>query len=316
MSDRTKVFILAGLCLLFAGLFLAVGLTPDNYEYFLSRRIPKVLAMVLAGVAIAQSSLAFQTITNNRILTPSVMGFDALYLLTQVIVVITFGGFSVYVLNDYINFAISVVIMLVFSLALFSFYFRSEKRNLIVLLLLGVILGQLFSNLASFLIMLLDPSDFTAVQMSMFASFNKIKMELVYLCGPLLLLICIALYRMHRVLDVFWLDRDNAVSLGVDVRRVTVIVLALSAVLIAISTALIGPIMFFGLLVTNLAREMLNTYKHSVLLVACSMIAVVSLLGGQWVVENIFSFSTTLSVIINFVGGIYFLSMLLRSKVV
>ncbi|MCK6265856.1 iron chelate uptake ABC transporter permease subunit VctG [Vibrio sp. ZSDE26] len=315
MQDRTKLILLILFCVLFAGLFIGLGLTADNYQYFLSRRVPKVVAMVLAGVAIAQSSLAFQTITNNRILTPSIMGFDSLYMLTQVFVIAMFGGFSVLVLNAYVNFALSVVIMLGFSLLLFSFYFRSERHNLIALLLLGVILGQLFSNISSFLIMLMDPNDFASVQSSMFASFNNIKVELVYPCVPLLSLVCVSLYRMHYQLDVFWLDKDNAISLGVDVRKVTMRVLVLSAVLIAISTALIGPIMFFGILVTNLTRELFHTYKHSVLLVACSLSAVGALLSGQWVVENVFSFSTTLSVVINFIGGIYFLSMLLRNKV-
>ncbi|OXE28158.1 ABC transporter permease, partial [Vibrio parahaemolyticus] len=83
----------------------------DNYQYFLSRRVPKVLAIVLAGVAIAQSSMVFQTITHNRILTPSIMGFDALYVLTQVLIVLLFGGLSTLVLNIYVNFTIAACIM-------------------------------------------------------------------------------------------------------------------------------------------------------------------------------------------------------------
>ena len=92
MRDSKKLILLAGIALLFAFLFIGIGLTTDNYQYFLSRRVPKVLAMVLAGIAIAQSSLVFQTMTHNRILTPSIMGFDALYVLTQVLIVLLFGG--------------------------------------------------------------------------------------------------------------------------------------------------------------------------------------------------------------------------------
>lgn len=112
------------------------------------------------------------------------------------------------------------------------------------------------------------------------------------------------------------MDNDNAVSLGVDVRKTTRNVLMLSAVLISISTALIGPIMFFGILVTNLTREWFKSYQHRVLLIACSAMSVFALLAGQWIVEKVFYFGTTLSVIINFVGGIYFLSLLIRNKVV
>lgn len=316
MQDKYKMLLLMVCAILFAGLFIGIGLNADNYQYFLSRRIPKVLAIIVAGIAIAQSSLAFQTITHNRILTPSIMGFDSLYLLVQVLVVAFFGSFSIIMLNSYLNFALSVSAMLLFSSLLFTFYFRRQRSNIIVLLLLGVILGQLFSNLSSFFIMLMDPNDFAAVQAKMFASFNNVNVNLVYAVSPLLLVVSYLLFRMHRTLDVFWLDNDNAVSLGVDVKRTTRNVMLLSAVLVSISTALVGPVMFFGLLVTNLTREWLRTYQHRVLLLACSAMSVAALLSGQWVVENIFSFGTTLSVIINFIGGIYFLSLLLRNKVV
>lgn len=316
MQDKTKLILLAVIAIVFAGLFIGIGLNADNYQYFLSRRVPKVLAMVIAGIAIGQSALVFQTITHNRILTPSIMGFDSLYMFTQVLVVVIFGGMSAFALNAYLNFSLSVVAMLGFSLLLFSFYFKGERQNLMVLLLLGVILGQLFGSVSSFFIMLLDPNDFASVQANMFASFNNVKVELVYYCAPLLIGISILLFRLHRVLDVFWLDKDNATSLGVDVKRVTLQVLILSAALIAISTALIGPIMFFGLLVTNLAREMFKSFHHNVLLAGVSLLSVASLLSGQWIVENLFGFSTTISVVINFVGGIYFLNMLLRNKIV
>ncbi|MDE1326647.1 iron chelate uptake ABC transporter permease subunit VctG [Vibrio aestuarianus] len=316
MRDNTKLLLLVLLSLIFAGLFIGIGLNLDNYQYFLSRRVPKVLAIVLAGIAIAQSSLAFQTITHNRILTPSIMGFDSLYMFVHVMVVVLFGGLSSYALNPYVNFSLSVAVMLAFSSLLFAFYFRRQQSNLMALLLLGVILGQLFSNISSFFIMLMDPNDFSSVQANMFASFNNVKVELVYWVTPLLLLVCFGLFQMHRLLDVFWLDNDNAVSLGVDVRLVTRNVLMLSAILIAISTALVGPVMFFGLLVTNLTREWFRSYQHKTLLIGCSAISVCALLSGQWVVEKVFQFETTLSVVINFIGGIYFLSLLLRNKVV
>ncbi|MGY5539385.1 iron chelate uptake ABC transporter family permease subunit [Vibrio brasiliensis] len=316
MRDSYKLIAVAFSCILLCAMFISIGLTSDNYQYFLSRRIPKVLAMVAAGIAIGQSALVFQTITHNRILTPSIMGFDSLYMFTQVLVVVIFGGMSSIALNAYINFSLSVLVMMGFSLLLFTFYFKGKSHNLMVLLLLGVILGQLFSSISSFFTMLMDPNDFASVQANMFASFNNIKVELVYYCLPLLTVISIALYRLSRVLDVLWLDRDNATSLGVDVKRVTMQVLVLSAALIAISTALIGPIMFFGLLVTNLARELFSSYQHKILICGVSFLSIALLLGGQWIVENLFDFSTTISVVINFVGGIYFLTMLLRNKIV
>ncbi|RXJ74094.1 ABC transporter permease [Veronia nyctiphanis] len=316
MRDKQKLLILSLVALGLAALFIVIGLNANNYEYFLSRRTPKVLAMVLAGIAVAQASLVFQTITNNRILTPSIMGFDSLYVLTQTSIVMFFGGMSAFAINHYLNFTISIVVMAMFSVFLFGFYFQGKRKNLIVLLLAGLIIGQLFGNISSFFTMVMDPNEFSFLQGKLFASFNNIQMELVYICTPILLVAAFLLFREHTVLDVLWLDRDNAVSLGVDVDRFNRKILIFSALLIAISTALIGPIMFFGLLVTNLTREWFSTYQHKILLFGCSLMSICALLSGQWVVEKILHFDTTLNVVINFVGGVYFLSMLLRNKVV
>ncbi|MDC0612415.1 iron chelate uptake ABC transporter permease subunit VctG [Vibrio sp.] len=316
MNDKSKIILLVVISIVVMALFIGVGLTADNYEYFLSRRVPKVLAIIIAGIALAQSSLAFQTITHNRILTPSVMGFDFLYQFIQIFIVMVFGGLSSFVVNVYWNFTLSSVVMLGFSFLLFTFYFRKGKGNLITLLLLGVVIGQVFNNMANFMVMLMDPNDFASAQANLFASFNNANVSLVYTVTPLLLLVSFVLYRMHRTLDVFWLDHDNATSLGVDVAKVTRNTLLLSAILISISTALVGPILFFGILVTNLTREWFRTYRHSVLLTGCSAMAVCALLSGQWVIEKFLNFETTLSVVINFIGGIYFLTLLVRNKVV
>lgn len=315
-SDKSKIIAMLVLSLVIAALFIGYGLNADNYEYFLSRRIPKVLSMIIAGFSIGLASFCFQTITNNRILTPSIMGFDSLYMLIQVLVATLFGGLSVMMTSPVINFSISLVFMMGFSLLLFLLYFRYSTSNIISLLLLGVIFGQLFQSGSSFLTMLMDPDEFAVVQSKMFASFNNAHVELVYWTVPILILVSYLLLKRHRTLDVYLLDRDNATSLGVDVQRTTRTILLLSSVLIAVSTALIGPIMFFGLLITNLTREWLKTYQHKYLLTACGLMSVATLLTGQWIIEKAFGFETTLSVVINFIGGIYFLFLLLRNKVV
>lgn len=315
MRDSLLIFTTLLAALLVVFLFIGIGLTPDNYQYFLSRRLPKVLAIVIAAVAIAQSSLVFQTITHNRILTPSLLGFDHMYLLIQVLFVFVLGGLANAQLNPTINFAVSVCVMVAVSLILFGLYFRKENPNILTLMLLGIIVGQLISNLSNFFILMLDPTDFAFLQGSMFASFNNINSDLVYVSLAPLLVVIALLFKLSRQLDVFWLDKDNAISLGVNVKKVTQRVLILVSVLISISTVLVGPILFFGLLVANLTRQSLSSYRHKDLMIFSALISIVMLLGGQWVVENVFSFETTISVIINFVGGLYFLYLLVRQKV-
>ncbi|WP_333917880.1 iron chelate uptake ABC transporter family permease subunit [Vibrio crassostreae] len=315
MRDSVKIAILAIASLGMAAVFVGQGLTWDNYEFFLSLRLPKLLSIVLAAVAISASSLVFQTITNNRILTPSILGFDSLYMLVQTVLLFVFGGTSFWVIDAIANFSLSVTVMIVFSFALFHFYFKSKRNNVFTLLLIGIVCGSVFSSLANFLVMLIDPNEFAVLQNVMFASFNNVKGELVYLSLIPLGLSLLGLWLLAPKLDVLWLGVDNATSLGVNTKRLTQITLVIVSVMVAVSTALVGPVLFFGLITVSLARQIFKSYQHRVLIIASSLLAVVLLVSGQWFIEKVMAFETTVSVIINLVGGLYFMFLLLRTRI-
>ncbi|OMO28639.1 iron chelate uptake ABC transporter family permease subunit [Vibrio lentus] len=315
MRDSVKIAILAIASLGMAAVFVGQGLTWDNYEFFLSLRLPKLLSIVLAAVAISASSLVFQTITNNRILTPSILGFDSLYMLVQTVLLFVFGGTSFWVIDAIANFSLSVTVMILFSFALFHFYFKSKRNNVFTLLLIGIVCGSVFSSLANFLAMLIDPNEFAALQNVMFASFNNVKGELVYLSLIPLGLSLLGLWLLAPKLDVLWLGVDNATSLGVNTKRLTQITLVIVSVMVAVSTALVGPVLFFGLITVSLARQIFKSYQHRVLIIASSLLAVVLLVSGQWFIEKVMAFETTVSVIINLVGGLYFMFLLLRTRI-
>lgn len=313
MRNSTKIIILTALALVFCALYLFQGLN-GSYDYALPRRAIKVLAMVMTGVAIAYSTVIFQTITHNRILTPSIMGFDSLYILLQTVVIFTLGSSHLVIVNQHVNFILSVSAMVVFALLLYQFLFKSGKRPIYFLLLVGIIVGTFFGSISTFLQVLIDPNEFLNVQDKMFASFNNISSELVWWALGIIIITVFIGWRYIHDLDVLSLGRDTAVNLGVDYDKVVKVILILSSVLIAVSTALVGPITFFGLIVANLSYQFFTTYKHSILIVGASVMSVIALVGGQWVVERVFTFSTTLSVIINFVGGIYFIYLLLKES--
>ncbi|KXZ12632.1 iron ABC transporter permease [Bacillus nakamurai] len=312
MSHNKKITLLAALAMLCIGLFLFYGL--GNWEYSLPRRCSKVLAMMLTGGAIAFSTVIFQTITNNRILTPGILGLDSLYMLIQTVIVFLFGSMNIVMMNKNLNFVISVGLMVLLSLLLYQLMFKGEGRNVFFLLLVGVVFGTLFNSLSSFMQMLIDPNEFQVVQDKMFASFNNINTDLLGFAGLIFLLTGIYVWRFTRFFDVLSLGREHAVNLGIEYDKLVKQMLIVVAILVSVSTALVGPIMFLGLLVVNLAREFLKTYKHTYLIAGSVLISMIALIGGQFVVEKVFTFSTTLSVIINFAGGIYFIYLLLKEN--
>lgn len=313
MNYKTKTWLLAALSVIFICLFLFTDIT-GNWEYILERRTYKFAAIILTGVSIALATVVFQTITQNRILTPSILGLDSLYMLINTFIIFVFGSTTLTSTDKNIQFIVIVAIMILFSGLLYKLLFKRNEQNIYFLLLIGFIIGTFFDSFSSFMQVLIDPNEFQIVQDRMFASFNNINTDVLLLATVLIILTLLLFLRFFKYLDVLALGRDHAINLGVDFDYVVKRLLVIVAILISISTALVGPITFLGLLVSNLAYEFLKTYRHSYLLLGASLISVVALVGGQLVVERIFTFSTTLSVIINFIGGVYFIYLLLKEN--
>ena len=312
MTPKAKTILLTAVSAVVVTIYLFLDLG-GNWDYAFPRRIAKVLAMILTGGAIALSTTVFQTITNNRILTPSIMGLDSLYLLIQTVVIFMVGPTTLTMMNNHIHFLMTVGIMILFSGVLYKVMFRGG-RNVYFLLLIGIIFGTLFQSLSSFMQILIDPNEFQIVQDKMFASFNNINTDLLWIAGALILAVTLYFLRFAKYLDVLSLGRDQAVNLGVEYDYVVKQFLIIIAVLVSISTALVGPITFLGLLVVNVTYEFMKTYRHRYLLTGSLLISVITLVGGQLIVEKVFTFTTTLSVIINFVGGVYFIYLLLKGS--
>ncbi|WP_409344876.1 iron chelate uptake ABC transporter family permease subunit [Paenibacillus sp. MBLB4367] len=313
MNHKVKLSLLAVLALALIALFMFIN-AGGNWSYVLPKRGVKILAIAVTGAAIAFSTVVFQTITNNRILTPSIIGLDSLYMLLQTFIIFFYGSMNIAVVNKNLNFVFSVGLMIVFALLLFKWLFRREGQNIYYLLLVGIIFGSLFGSLSTFMEVLIDPVEFQVVQSKMFASFNNIQTGLLKISIAGLLLTTLYCLRFIKYLNVISLGRDQATNLGVPYDYVVKRLLIAVAVFISIATALVGPITFLGLLVVNVAYQMFQTYRHGILIIGSILIGIIALVGGQLIVERIFTFSTTISVIINFVGGVYFLYLLLKER--
>lgn len=313
MSIRTKIGALAILAIVLAVLFMTID-AGGQWDYILERRGRKLIAILLTGTAIAFSTVVFQTITNNRILTPSIIGLDSLYMLLQTIIVFVFGSTALTLMSKNLQFVMAVGFMVLFAILLYQLLFRGEGRNIYYLLLIGLIFGTFFSSLSSFMQKLIDPNEFLIVKDKMFASFNNVNSDILLLAIAGVLVTGIYFARFNKYLDVLALGREHAVNLGVSYDYVVKRMLIVVAILISISTALVGPITFLGLLVANVAYQFLNTFRHKHLIAGASLISIIALVGGQLVVERVFTFSTSLSVIINFIGGVYFIYLLLKEN--
>ena len=274
------IVILSVLILVSCALFLSLGINPGSTNYALSKRIPKLIAIVITGGCIGFSTIIFQTITDNRILTPSVMGIDSLYVAVQTVIYFVFGSASIFASNPKINFLICVVFMVIGSLGLYKLIFKKDNANIIFVLLIGMICGTFFRSLSSFMQMVIDPNEYLVLQNKLFASFNNVNVDILFLSIILVLL----------MIPFVWDD------------------------IIAISTSLVGPLTFLGILVANITREMMKTYKHSYLITVSILVSIFTLVFGQVLMERILHLSTPVSVVINMIGGIYFMYLLYKES--
>lgn len=313
-SPGVTLLVLLGLALAAVIVFMTID-ARGSWSFIIPFRGRKILGMVLVGTAIAASTVIFQTITTNRILTPSIMGFDALYMLLQTVLVYFLGSYRILQLDTNLMFVIEVLVMMVFASTLFYLLFVVSKRSLHLLVLVGIVLGLMLRNFTNLLQRVMDPTEFAVLQDAGFASFNAIPRDLLLISTILLILVLFWAWRMRFTLDILALGREMAIGLGVNYQRSVMQVLVIVTTLVSISTALVGPITFFGLLVANLAYALVRSYRHGVIIAAASLLSIIALVGGQLVLERMFSFDTSLSVIIEFVGGVVFIILLLRGVV-
>lgn len=303
--------ILAVLALISILLFMTIGVR-GNWGFVMQFRGRKLLGLLLVAYSIAISTVLFQTVTNNRILTPSIMGFDALYVLVQTSLVYFFGTQMLTAVNPHLQFGLEVLLMIGFSWVLFRWLFLGEERSLHLLVLVGIVFGIFFRSLSSFMQRMLDPNAFQVLQDTLFASFTTIDPTLLGVSMAIVGVVTLMLWRMGHAFDVLSLGRPHAINLGVNYKHTVVLILVMVSVLVAVSTALVGPITFFGLLVASLAHGLVGNSRHRYVLPAAALLAVICLVGGQTLLERVFAFDTALSIIIEFLGGLVFIFLIVR----
>jgi len=305
--------------LFFLGLLVAGVITlfmtlnsRGNWDFVIPFRGTKILALVLVSYAVAVSTVLFQTVSGNRILAPSIMGFDALYVLIQTVLVFALGAHAASTLNPQLRFVMEVAIMVLFAGLLYRWLFGRTRRSLHLLLLVGIIFGVLFRSMAGMMQRLIDPNEFAVLQDMLFASFNSFDRNLLWVSAALIVGGSVVLWRIGHTFDILALGRETAVNLGLNFQRTVTIILIVIAIFVSVSTALVGPVTFFGLLVANLAYQVAGTYKHRWILPFAVGLSILFLVGGQMVVESLFSFNTSLSIVVEFLGGIVFIVLLIR----
>ena len=316
-SNRRKLCIMAALVLLAAAAYMTVDVNFGNAKllaYSMRIRAPKLIVMLITAFAIGGASLVFQSIINNTIVTPCLLGMNSLYTLIHTAVVFCVGSGSVLAANANAAFAIDLVLMGITATLIYSYLFKKTKHNVLYVLLVGTVLTSFFSSVQSTMTRVMDPNEYDTLLTTLVASFSNVNAKIILFALAVLAAVIFLLRRELALLDVLTLGKEQAINLGVDYDRCIRRLLLGVTLAIAVATAMVGPISFLGLIIANLARQLLRTYRHTQLILGSALFGMIVLVGGQIIVKHVFTYAVPISVFITVGGGLYFLYLLLTRR--
>lgn len=322
-KKEKKSYILSLTILFLLSIVIVYGLlvynnpVPINSPSFLpviKRRQNAIIAMAIAAICQAVGSVLFQSVTSNRIITPSILGFEAIYSTVNTAIMYFLGISGFMAIGGKKFFIFQIILMVGICLLLFMGIFNKKDGNIELMLLIGVILGQGLRSIAAFMRRLLSPSEFDILQAKLFASVNNSDSQYFALSIGIIFVVVAAIFLNTNKINVISLGKDVATNLGLNHKKATFLSLIAVAILISISTALVGPMTFYGFLVATLTYELAKTYDHKYLLLMAILLAFVILSGSYFIMNHIFNANGVVSVLIELIGGIAFLMLIFKEE--
>ena len=270
--------------------------------------------IVMAVVAICQATatVSFQTVTNNRIVTPSIMGFESLYVAVQTSSVYFLGAAGILAVQGRIQFVLQIALMVGFALAVYGWLLSGRVGSIHVMLLIGIVIGGGLGSVSAFMQRLLTPSEFDVLTARLFGNVSNANPDDLPVAIPLCLAAAALLWLRSRRLNTVALGRNVSTALGLNHRSEVMTTLLLVSVLMAVSTALVGPMTFLGFLVATLAYQFADTYDHKRVFAVAVLIGFVVLAGSYFIMRHVFYAQGVVSIIIELIGGSVFLIVILR----
>ena len=320
MKKKTRTFlgILSVMVVLLVAAYLLIpsknSTTVSNFIF--QRRLLKLLIMVIVSCAIPISTISFQTVVQNRFLTPGVLGIESLFVFIQSGLYYFESLVGVKVEQSVIIYSVTIVIQIGLLLLLMNASKGMMLSNFKVLLLLTMAFSMLLRNASTFLQVLMDPNEFDKLQSSLYPSFQKMNAQpmMIGVAISLFVLLMMVFYRLRHQLDALHLGVDGAKMLGINTKRLSNVVIVIVIIMTSLSTILVGPLQFLGFMIANLTYQLTKEYKHGVLWLFSAVLGLVIVLTAQLIVERIFLLTIPISVFIEGIGGVLYLILLVKGE--
>lgn len=269
-------------------------------------RLPRIIMAVLIGMMLASSGAVVQTVFQNPLADPYIIGISASA---------TFGAVIAYIFKmpDFMYGVLAFMTSLVSTFIIFKIVKRGSKINVTTLLIVGIALSSLLGAFTSFAMYLIGEDSFKITMWTMGYLGNATWKRVFCILIPLLFSV-IYFYMKRYELDALLSGDEEAHSLGVDVNRLKIKILTTAVLIIAFSVAFSGMIGFVGLIIPHTIRMTVGSSNRKLLpntILAGGLFLLICDTLGRTIIAPI---EIPIGVITAFFGAPFFLYLALRNK--
>jgi iron complex transport system permease protein len=270
-------------------------------------RIPRVLVGLVAGMGLACAGAILQNVTRNPLADPYLFGIISGAGLGATIATIVLPEQQTLALPlaAFLGALFSVVI--VFGIA-------TLLRNMNHLLLTGVAVSFMLGSISHFILYLGDPFATNRVIFWLMGSLTRVEMSHFYLISAMVLVTLLTIFALHRQIDALLLGDESAASLGVNVDKLRIILLALCAAVTATIVAYCGGIGFVGLMIPHIVRQLVGVTTMPLIIGS-------ALVGGCFLIwvdvlarSALSNVEIPIGIITSAIGSIFFLAIMYRTR--
>ena len=290
---------------LFTGVYDVVG-GEAGAEMFQVTRIPRTIALVLAGAAMAMSGLIMQLMTQNRFVEPTTTGTTEWAGLGLILVMVIAPGAGLLT-----RMSVAILFSFVGTMIFFLFLRRVTLRSSLIVPIIGIMLGAVVGSLSTFIALQFDALQTLGVWFAgSFTSVLRGSYEVLWI----VLAVGVAVFLVADRLTVAGLGEDIATNVGVNYRRVVLMGTGLVAIAAGVVTVVVGNLPFLGLIVPNVVSMIRGDDLRSnlpwVCLLGIAIVTVCDLIGRTIIMP----FEVPVSLILGIVGAVVFIALLMRQR--
>lgn len=284
-------------------------------DIFYSIRVPKSITAILAGGSLAISGLLMQTLFRNPLAGPYVLGISSGAGLFVAIAMILFGGVSNYFVGkSLISVAAVTGALLVMSLVLFI---SKRSRSNTTVLLVGIMISQSLGAFQGLIEYMSNPVALKSFVVWGMGSVSNTSNKDIFILLPVCLLLCFGTLFISKPLNAILLNETYAQNLGINVNRLRLIIIIITAILTGLITAFCGPIAFVGLSVPIACRLLFKTSHQLHQITYCFLIGAITLLLCDSICQILSeSYALPINTITTIIGSPVVIYLIFKSKTI